>query len=223
MRGIYVIVEGQTEEEFVRNTLAPFFASKGIHDVRGILVATSRGFKGGDLKYQRFKRTIERLLLSEKDILVTSLIDLYRLQSDFPEFQEARSITDPIKRVGFLESACAQDINHNRFIPYIQLHEFEGLVFAGKKGFNAYFTNLVPVTNMKELHDTVDSYPNPELINDGAETAPSKRLLRLIPRYKKPLFGNMLILENGFDALLGKCPRFTTWVNGLVDTYRSFG
>lgn len=221
MRGIYVIVEGQTEEEFIRNTLASYFASKGIHDMRGILVATSPGFKGGDLKYERFKRTAERLLISERDILVTSLIDLYRLRPDFPGFQEARAIADPIKRVEFLESACAQDINHSRFVPYIQLHEFEGLVFADKKGFNAYFTNSVPVTHMKELHSIVDSYPNPELINDGADTAPSKRLLRLIPRYRKPLFGNMLIMENGFDMLLGKCPRFTAWVNGLVVKYRS--
>jgi len=220
LRGIYIIVEGQTEEEFVRSSMAPYFASKGIHDVRGILVTTSPGFKGGDLKYQRFKRTAERLLLSEKDILVTSLIDLYMLRPDFPGHQESLGIIDPVKRVEFLEQACAEHFNDSRFVPYIQLHEFEGLVFAGKSGFNALFRNSVTPKDMQELHAIVDGHPNPELINDGVETAPSKRLMRLIPRYEKPLFGNMLIMENGFDSLLTKCSRFRDWINLLSQKFQ---
>ncbi len=59
IRAIYIICEGQTEEEFVNGILRPYFNSHQIYDVRPILMSTSKGHKGGgDVKYARLKFTI---------------------------------------------------------------------------------------------------------------------------------------------------------------------
>ncbi|NLN31857.1 MAG: DUF4276 family protein [Bacteroidales bacterium] len=48
------------------------------------------------------------------------------------------------------------------------------------------------------------------------EFAPSKRLERLIPNYRKPLYGSMIALENGFPAIMDKCPRFRNWIETMI-------
>lgn len=219
MRGVYIIVEGQTEEEFVYTSLRPYLNTIGIYDVRAILVETSPGNKGGDLKFSRFKRNVENLLSRETDIIVTSLMDFFRLQNDFPKFEQAQNIANKQECVDFLESAISEQINNRRFIPYIQLHEFEGLLFSDKVGIE-YIPNI-PERNLTELHQTIESHPNPELLNDGAETAPSKRLTRLIPGYKKTLHGPLIADEIGIPRILAKCPRFNEWVQKIVDAVKS--
>lgn len=219
MRGVYIIVEGQTEEEFVYTSLSPYLNTRGIYDVRAILVETSPGNKGGDLKFSRFKRNAENLLSRETDIIVTSLIDFFRLQNDFPKFEQSQKIADKQDRVDFLEKAISERIDNRRFIPYIQLHEFEGLLFSDKVGIE-YIPNI-PERNLTELNETIESHPNPELLNDGAETAPSKRLTRLIPGYKKTLHSPLIADEIGVPRILAKCPRFNAWVQKVVDAVKS--
>jgi len=215
LKAIYLIVEGQTEEEFVRNSLSPYLMSHGIHDVRAIKIETSPGFKGGDLKYSRFKPNVRKLLYQRNDVIVSSLIDYFRLRNDFPEYDNSQKFLNPVARVTNLEKACAMDINDDRFLPYIQLFEFEGLLFSEDKGFN--FLGTIPQLNIIQLQSIITNYPNPELINDGSETAPSKRLQRLIPGYKKTLHGPVIALENGVNSILSKCPRFSTWVTALIN------
>ncbi|MBL0107434.1 MAG: DUF4276 family protein [Ignavibacteria bacterium] len=84
-----------------------------------------------------------------------------------------------------MEKSCSEDINELRYIPYIQLHEFEGLLFTKMDGFE-----LIPAINndpikISELQEILINYPNPELINEGSITAPSKRLSNIIPGYRK--------------------------------------
>lgn len=188
-RAIYIICEGQTEEEFVNRILRPHFNSYEIYDVRPILMATSKRQKGGDVKYERLKFNVDKLLKSESDILVTTFIDFFRLKTDFPGFEEAQKISSKIQRVDFLEQTLARAINNPRFIPYIQLHEFEGLLFASKDGFE-FLPDLKP-SNLERLLLAVNEKENPEELNDGASTAPSKRLERLIPGFdkNKPFYG----------------------------------
>lgn len=216
IRAIYIIVEGVTEEEFVKNLIQPYLYTKGITDVRAIKLQTSPGHKGGDVKFARYKRNVENLLKRESDVLVTSLIDFYKLKTDFPKYKEAQAIQNVEERVAFLENACKEVIAHPRFIPYIQLHEFEGLLFAHRKGFDVLFPYLSP-DKKSVLIKIIEENPNPALINEGAETAPSKRLQKLIPGYEKPLFGPMLALENGIESILQKCPRFNAWINLMIE------
>ena len=216
IRAIYIICEGQSEEEFVNGILKPYFNSHKIYDVRPILMSTSRGHKGGDIKYDRLKFNIDKLLNRETDILVTTFIDFFRLKNDFPKFEEAQTIQNKIERVGFLEEALSHAINNHRFIPYIQLHEFEGLLFASKDGFE-FLPDLKP-TNLKSLLLAVTEKENPEELNDGELTAPSKRLEQLIPGFdkNKPFYGGLIAEVNTINAVLDRCLRFKTWVETLI-------
>lgn len=217
IRGIYIICEGQTEEEFVNNILRPYFNSHKVYDIRAILMSTSKGQKGGDVKYDRLKFNIHQLLHREKDVVVTTFIDFFRLVNDFPKFSEASSIQNKLNRVDFLEQALSVAINHPRFIPYIQLHEFEGLLFSSKDGFE-YLPDL-KTSNLHKLILAVNEKTNPEELNDGALTSPSKRLEQLIPGFdkNKPFYGGIIAEINTIEAILERCVRFNNWMQTLIE------
>lgn len=217
MRGLYILVEGQTEEEFVNEVLRDFFINHNILDVRAIKIQTSPGFKGGDVSYQRYKLNIKKLLDRESDIIVTSLIDYYKLNSDFPFFQDHLKIDDKLERVSFLENKIKVDINHRRFIPYIQLHEFESLLFSDISGFN-YIPDISD-SNRDLLSKAINSYDNPELLNDGEESAPSKRLKKLIPNYQKTFHGPIIASEISIEIIRNRCIRFNTWLELLIKSF----
>ena len=125
-----------------------------------------------------------------------------------------KKITDKIKRVSFLEQAVGKDISSNRFIPYIQLHEFEGLLFSDTKGFDSLPD--IPESNIKQLTDAVKEHDNPEMLNDGPETSPSKRLEKLIPGYRKALYGPMIANEISVAVIMKRCVRFKNWIEALT-------
>lgn len=214
MRAIYILCEGQTEEEFVISCLRPYLNDFGIFDVRPILMSTSKTSKGGDVKFGRLKHNAERILASEHDIIVTTFIDFFRIKSDFPGYSDAYLIRDKFTRVAILEEKMRQNINNERFIPYIQLHEFEGLFFASPAGFE--YLSIIPHKNMERLYEAVREHDNPELLNDGEDTAPSKRLQLLIPGYKKILYGSMIAQEVSVATMLERCTRFHHWINLLI-------
>ncbi len=212
---VNILVEGPTETEFIKSSLRPYLQSQGIIDIRPIGIETSPGHKGGDVRYNdRYKVHISKLLRGSEDMIVTSLIDYYRLRNDFPKFNEAKSILGAVNKVQFLEDACAEDINDSRFIPYIQLHEFEGLLFTKIDGFE-YIPELNS-SRKKAIEQIIREHPNPELINDGIHTAPSMRLKSILPDYDKVLHGNFVALENQFDTILEKCPRFRSWIELII-------
>ncbi len=215
---VMILVEGSSERDFVNNCLRPYLNQRGIIIVRPIGIETSPGHKGGDVRYHaRYKPNIEKLLRGSEDMLVTSFIDFYRLRNDFPKYTEAKGKADPIQRVGFLEEALSEDINDSRFIPYIQLHEYEGLLFSRIDGFEGI--DEISSRSLREIRKIINDHPNPELINEGANTAPSKRLEHLIPDYKKigkPFYGCYIALENGIQSILDTCPRFKNWVELII-------
>ncbi len=126
-------------------------------------------------------------------------------------------MSNKIAAVKHLEDEARKAIANPNFIPYIQLHEFEGLLFAHERGFD--YIHNIREQKRQVIRDIIIGYPNPELINDGAETAPSKRLKGLIPRYKKTFHGPIIALENGLEPILEKCPRFSGWVRTIIDAF----
>lgn len=221
MRGIYILCEGPSEEEFVNNILRSYFQRFEIYDVRPILMTTSKGHKGGDVKYDRLKNNIDRLLRRENDIIVTTFIDFFRLRTDFPMYNEVQHQNDKIRRVELLEQALSEAIDSPRFVPYIQLHEFEGLLFASSDGFD-YLTD-VSESNLITLKNAVVEKENPELLNDGELTAPSKRLEKLIPGFdrNKPFYGGIISDANTIKPVLERCVRFRTWIELLISKMKA--
>ncbi len=219
MRAIYIIVEGQTEEEFVKKVLCHRFYREGIYDIRALLMRTGHGGKGGAITYDRFKSNVIRLCKSEPDVLITSLIDFFRLDTSFPGVEKATLIADKFARVAFLEEAIANDIGQKNVLPYLQLHEFEGLLFSDISGFD-----IIPglsATHRTNIQAVISAYPTPEHINDGPETAPSKRLEKLIHKYNKTLHGPYIAEQIGIDLICEKCARFSTWLEKLICIYKA--
>jgi Domain of unknown function (DUF4276) len=124
---------------------------------------------------------------------------------------------DKNDRMTFLEDAMKALIDpklSHRFIPYIQLHEFEGLLFNNIDVFKEQI-DLEEFRDFDYLLKTINDYPNPELINDGKTTAPSKRLERHIVGYNKIVYGSILAEAIGLQRIRSKCPRFNHWITTL--------
>lgn len=209
---LYIVVEGQTEEEFVKVLLAPYFLQFGIY-VYPVIIHTSRGHKGGFVNYEHLKNDICRLLKSQgQDVMVTMIVDFFRCP-ELPEKEIWRVIPNHVDRVVEMENAINIDINDWRFVPYIQLHEFEALMFASDEGFRKYFNDK----ELIELQRIIESFENPEEINSSPEGAPSKRLLRIVQDYDKVVYGNIIALEIGLNVIIEKCPRFKAWTELLIE------
>lgn len=147
------------------------------------------------------------------------MIDFYRLPSNFPGFGDAKKFASHQKQVSHLESKMKEDIEETQhaafdnFIPYIQLHEFETLVFSSTNGIDSLFERTEFKYNI--LENVIRDFPNPEDINNGPNTAPSVRLKTIIPGYKKVLYGKAIIQKIGIETVLSRCPRFNEWIGKI--------
>jgi hypothetical protein len=140
------------------------------------------------------------------------MFDLYALPNDFPGYAEALKVADPYGRIQVLEEAMARDIGDRRFIPYIQLHEFEALILADAQQLEwEYLEHEEPISELC----TMVGNGNPELINDGPTTAPSRRILSLIPEYDKATAGVVVAGKIGLVTLRQRCRHFDAWVTKL--------
>jgi Domain of unknown function (DUF4276) len=215
MKRIIIVNEGDTEKEFCKDVLLPHFLALNIL----IEYPTIKKTGGGIVSWDTLKKQIETHLKQDSTAFVTTLIDYYGINSKlkFPKWEEAKVIININDRMNFLENAMKESIDdaiRYRFAPYIQLHEFEGLLFNNITVFDSQIDRN-EFTNYEELVKTIEDYPNPELINDGKETAPSKRLMRLIKGYNKPVFGSILAEAIGLSRIRSKCPRFDNWITVL--------
>jgi hypothetical protein len=144
------------------------------------------------------------------------MIDFYGLPSDFPGYEQAQAANDPYARVTILERAFAEDIHSQRFIPYIQLHEFEALLLTDHTKLCDYYGEE-RLDDLKSLDDAIAVEANPELIDDGENSAPSKRISACIPEYgrAKPTVGPIVAEEIGLITLRKSCRHFNEWIKKL--------
>ena len=213
MKRLFIVVEGQTEEEFVNELLSPYLNTFGIYDVRATKITTSKGHKGGFVNYIHLKNDVTRLLKqSNKDVIVTTFVDFFRLPTSIPEYENIAEKPTKQDVLKHLEEAIEKDINDHRFIPYIQMHEFEALLFSSTKGFSTYYENEKNV--IKGVAKILSEFSNPEDINSNRP--PSYRIKELTVNYDKIVYGNIIALEIGIETILEKCPRFNIWVQKLI-------
>jgi hypothetical protein len=215
MKRIIIICEGLTEREFCKISLSTYFNAKQIA-VQSPVIKKSNG---GIVKWNELKKQIENHLKQDRTAYVTTLIDYYGLSQkhNFPGWDEALAIVDKNERMNFLEQKMYNNIDtqlNNRFIPYIQLHEFEGLLFNNINIFRQQFKEE-ELIGLKELEATISDFPNPEMINDNPETAPSKRLERIIKGYDKVVYGNILAETIGLQNIRNKSTRFNAWIDKI--------
>ncbi len=215
---ILVLVEGQTEEGFVKRVLSNYLKSKNIFLIP-IVIKTKievRGpdHKGGVNSYQQVKRDLKPLLNDTSADIVTTMIDYYALPSNFPGYN-IRPNGTCYERVEYMEEQFKKDVNNHKFLPYLQLHEFEALVFASEENIPIAFIN--EPGKIKKISAINNSFNSPEEINEDPTTAPSKRLKNIFPDYEKT-FHSQLILKNvNVDNLRKKCSHFNSWLCKLEE------
>lgn len=209
---IYVLVEGQTEEAFVNELLLPRYAGAGLY-LTPIIVSTSPGYRGGVVRYAKIKPQIEKLCKQDSNAHVTTLFDLYALPGDFPGIgSKAYSvIANGQHKAEFLEREMASDIAQRNFIPNLLLHEFEALLFTRIEPFEQWTDD----DSMLEPLRAVRRAMAPEDINDGPQTAPSKRILAAMAGYQKTFHGPLIACDIGLDPIRAACPHFDGWLRTL--------
>ena len=213
MKRLYIVVEGQAEQEFVNSLIAPYLYRYNIYDVTPILIRTSKTGRGGFVNYLHLKNDVMKLLQSTKsDFIVSTFVDFFRIP-EVPYRERWASKGTHLEQVLEMEKCISDDISDRRFIPYIQLHEFEALLFSSNKGFEAYFTSSEAIETQK----IIEAYNNPEDINSSPGGAPSKRLQSIKADYNKVIEGNLIALEIGINELLAKCPKFKSWITRLIE------
>lgn len=214
MKRLLLLVEGQTEEEFVRDLLRPhlwqFNVDSAATRLCTSLVEGRRAHRGGGLNYDRLRRELQ-LLLHARPVAVSTLFDYYALPRNFPGLSSAPA-GGCYQRVAHLESALAQAIDDTRFIPNLMLHEFEALLFADREALLPY---LRPAHAQAELDRLLSQVTSPEEIDEGPETAPSKRLESLLLKYKKTYHGPLIAKKIGLEKMRASCPHFDGWVTRL--------
>lgn len=217
-RRLYITVEGQTERKFAHDLLRPHLAQYSL-DVRTRVVLTNRklGKRGGILDFAQIRDDLHRLMREDagNDALFTTMVDLYALPAEFPGWEEARKKAVPRDRVSVLEAAFYTAMDDGRFHPYIQLHEFEALLYCDL----SQLQRRIPDSDhgIAALENDVAKLL-PEDINEGATTAPSKRIIRRLPIYEKTKvrIGAPAAVAIGLPTLRAKCPHFDAWVGKLA-------
>jgi hypothetical protein len=220
---LYVVVEVQTEEAFVKGVLRPHLRLHGVEPTP-IIVTSSRNdsgakYKGGG-KWNHWLADLERLLpvQTRSGAWVTTMFDLYGLPKDFPEREVIRAASTGATKVKLAEAAISAALSaskgHRWFIPYVQPHEFEALVLASLDGLAAVLDAPNDLNGLARLRTSLRGHA-PEEVNDGPETAPSKRLLAHVPGYDKVLHGELALCDASLEVLCEACPHFGAWVERL--------
>lgn len=216
---LHITAEGHSEEKFVRDVLSNHLGDFNISvDARRVLTKKDKfkSYRGGIARFEKFKKDITNWLLEDNkaDVRFSTMIDLYGLPKDFPGQIEASKKQDPYEKVKILESKLEEEIDDKRFIAYIQLHEFESLVFSKPEMIKyEYYGRESEVSKLEKMLKEKES--NPELINDSAVTAPSKRIVSLIPEYDKVNSGVLILKAIGIDHIRNQCKHFNEWLAKL--------
>jgi len=214
-----IIGEGISEQKLASEIIAPHLLTYGINVFARQIVtkrkASEKSSKGGMPSYDRVKRDILCLIKEDSGRLITSMFDLYALPTDFPGYASIGKIQDPYEKVKFLEASFAKDIGSKRFVPYIQLYEYETLFFANITTVHEVLSLNNPRNSLKDLEMIVKKHPNPEFINDGPSSAPSKRIERLYPDYQKSVDGLRILERIGLFKIREECSHFNEWLSKL--------
>jgi hypothetical protein len=213
---VYIIVEGQTEQTFVRDLLAPEMGCQGIF-LYPVLIGKP-GHKGGNIQFERARGDIGKFLQQRPDTYISTMFDYFRLDPHWPGHSNMQSYPTAMEKAGKIENATLVKITElypdrnieERFIPYIEMHEFEALLFS-----NASTLAREIGVDTGTIKDILDECGEPEEIDDDPDKAPSKRLMSFHKGYRKVAMGKTIAEAIGISTMREKCPHFDCWVTRL--------
>jgi hypothetical protein len=228
MAGLIIHVEGQTEETTVNEVISEHLLLKGFDYVAATLIGNPRKSRGGIVGWNVAKREILRHLKESSSRYVTTMVDYYGLPQAGDRAWPGRAAASALpfdQKAATVESAMMDEIvaemggnrfYPNRFIPFVVMHEFEGLLFSDCAAFSSGIERPDLEASFQAIRDSFDS---PEEIDDSPINAPSKRVERLVPGYQKPFLGALAIIEIGLERVRRECQHFNDWmqrVEGVV-------
>jgi len=205
---VYVLVEGQTEETFVMDTLMPYFSMQEVY-----LYARQIGrpsHRGGIGQYQRAQRDILATLKQERDTFCTTMFDYYAMPGSWPGRATSAGNPEVIERaiLADISDRMGEGFNPARFIPYVQMYEFEALLFSDPQ----VLAEGLELTDADKILDILAECHSPEEINDSQQTAPSKRIERLYPSYNHAADGPKIAKCISLRVIRAQCPHFNEWI-----------
>ena len=214
---VYALVEGKTESQFIQSVLAPHLFELRRLYLMPVQIRTSLDHLGGMTSFVRVERQLRALMKQHRgaDVGFTTMFDLFALPKEFPGFE--LTLSDPYRKAQRIEVAMSEHFNDRRLLPYIQVHEFEALVFTDLSVLPPFFPGEDLNSAVEELRTSVGAFTNPELINDRRETSPSHRLIQFLPGYekRKTEVGPDAAKAIGLKALRQLCPHFAEWIGKL--------
>ena len=222
MTRLLVHVEGQTEESFVNEVLAPHLRGVGYTDVSARLLgnARQRQRRGGIRQWNQVRTEILNHLKEDRFIFATTMVDYYGLPDTWPGRAVAKGQNTLSERVSSVQNALREDISNGlgedfdprRFVPYVVMHEFEGLLFSDPERFARSIGHSDLSSDFLAIRN---AFSSPEEINDSPDTAPSKRIKAAYEGYQKPLMGVLAVEEIGLETIRRECSLFNMWIEEL--------
>jgi hypothetical protein len=208
-------VEGQTEERFVRDVLNPHFCNPRQQHMEARLIgeAKHRTKRGGKVSALAFERDLKKFVGEHghrPNVAFTTMIDWYRLPTDFPGYSTSGTKQ---ARLDQIEAAMTELAAHPRFVPYIQMHEFEAILFSEPQAMETQYPNST--AGWQSMAVIAAQFATPEQINDGPNTSPAKRIEQIFPDYSKVASGAIVAEKIGLEKIRSTCPNFDRWLSRL--------
>jgi hypothetical protein len=216
MKRLYILCEGQTEEDFVSIILSPYLQNVGVV-VIPIICTTKRTptkkYKGGVTSFAKVKKELQRLCGEHSNEMVTTMFDLYAFPYDTLGLENIPS--NVYDKAEYIEKTITDEIGDKfgNMVFNLVLHEFEGLLFSDVSAFE----NVASDEAVAILRSVRSAVPTPEHINESPETAPSKQIERAIPDYSKVTDGIDIAEQIGIDKITSECRHFANWLAKLTD------
>jgi Domain of unknown function (DUF4276) len=221
MKRLYLTVEGQTEAGFASSVLIPHLTNFNVFlsapRFTGSRKRRRGRIPGGGLlgTFGHTMSDIRNWLKEDRslDARFSMMVDLYSLPNDFPGYAAGMAKRNGREQAIVLEQALAAAIGDNRFIPYLQVHEYEALVLVDPRRITSIYS--VANREIEELCQECDHYATPEDINHGQHSHPKYRIRQRVEDYDENIAGPLLAEDIGLATLRQRCPHFGAWLTHL--------
>jgi len=221
MHRVLTVVEGFTERTIVEQSFAPYLGARGVS--LHAKVVGKPGHKGGVRNFEAVRKEILALLKQERGSHVSTFFDYYGLPDNWPGVNQAKG-KKAQEIAGIIEAAMRNQVaakmdssdDPSRFVPYVQMHEVEALLFSDPKVMASIFERPDLEARFTQI---VHECGECEEINDHETTAPAKRIERLFPAYRKGsgvrAHAAIIVRRIGVNRLREACPHFNEWMTKL--------
>jgi len=177
---------------------------------------------GGIPKYSISQKQILNTIRSDPSCFCTTMVDFYGMPTNWPDREQANQCQSYAEKADMVEGGILKDIaghlgnsfNLNRFMPYVQMHEFEALLFSSPLKLAESFGDEKLSSTFQTIRN---EFSTPEEIDDNYDTCPSRRIEGVFQGFKKTINGITAASRIGLEKMRQECPHFNEWITKLED------